>query len=177
MGTGLHLRFVTNNRHHRDTEFFREVVRPLEEHQNWTLTETTCIDTAVERAASGALGELFYTHQPTLARLHLRIPDLGTPNGVLHAVLDQPLDPQLPQTGDLGTFTAALSTAHQAIAEKHATAYVVPKTDPHLILTVKVPVDYNPTVFDTTIEAIGVTANAIEELHCDIKHPIKTYLA
>lgn len=167
---------MTDNGNQFHAEHFREVISPLEDHADWMRTEDATIETAVERATADALGELFYRHQPSTAQLHIRMPKQGTPQGLLHAILDQPLDPQLPQTGDPGTFTAMLSNAHRVIAEKHATAYITPKKDPHMVLTVAVPVDYDSAMFETTIEAIGLTADVVEQLHTDITHSITAYL-
>lgn len=159
----------------RGAEYYRELIRPLDTHPDWRRTEASpAVDDAVARAVNGGLGELFYQHNATSARLHVRIP-AQTTSGALDALLNQPLDPHMSERGPPDTFTARVSTAHYGIADTYRTAYTRPATDPSLIVTVAVPVEWKTAVWAETIRALSRTAAAVDELHTALEQLVRNF--
>lgn len=166
---------MSGGRDRRDSQRYRELVRSLDAHPDWVRTEgSPAVDDAVARAADGVLGELFYQHDATAAQLHVRLP-AQTTTGALDALLNQPLDPQISESGAPDTFTARMGKAHHRIADTYRTAYTIPAADPSLIVTVAVPDEWDAAVWQETIEALTVIAETVDELHAVVEQVVREF--
>ena len=155
-------------------ERLRVLISCFEEASAWERTDDSDpVADAIDRAVNGGIGELFYEHAGTSARLHLRM--LRQEEQMMNGILDQPLDPRISKQGDEDTFTGLLSATHAAIARRNGTAYVEPKTDPQMIATLSVPLDFQKTRVNEAVIALGRIATDINRLHEDIRNIVENH--
>lgn len=149
-------------------ERLRALISCFEDASAWERTDDSdSVTDAIERAADGGIGELFYEHVGTRARLHLRM--TKQEEQMMDAILDQPLDTHISKQGDEDTFTGLLSATHAAIAHRHASACVTVHRDPQLVATVTVPSDFQKKKVKEAVNALGRIAADIDRLHEDIR--------
>lgn len=155
-------------------ERLRALISCFEDASAWKRTDDSDpVAEAIDRAVDGEIGELFYEHVQTSARLHLRMS--AQEEEMLDVLFDQPLDARISKQGDEDTFTGLLSATHAAIVQRHATACVTAHRDPQLVATVAIPSDFQHENIKDTIAALERIATDIDRLHEDIRSVVENH--
>jgi len=155
-------------------ERLRALISCFEEASAWERTDDSDpVAEAISRAVDGGIGELFYEHVGTSARLHLRMS--GQEAQMMDGILDQPLDPCIDEKGDKDTFTGLLSATHAAIARRYGTEYVSPKSDPQMIAALSIPFDFQKENVGEAIDALEQIATDINQLHEELRTVVEEY--
>jgi hypothetical protein len=89
-------------------------------------------------------------------------------------ILSCSLDPHLPHS-DSG-FIGRVATAHNAIAQRYATPYLEPQTDPHVILLGTVPQSVGTLSIQTMAAGLSTAALETAWLHKQIQLPVEEFL-
>lgn len=129
---------------------------------------------ATQAADGGSVAELHLSHLYTDATMTVTMPDYlhGT---VARIIVDQPLDPQFPNADD--GFVGSLARSHERIADTYESEYLEPVSDPTVVLTAQIPVEYSEQKLYSMMTAISATVFRIQRLHEDVSSPISDVLS
>jgi len=166
---------MTGDWDNRGQRFFQELLEIVVTHPAWHWDESFSngVETVARQAAEpGQVGEIRFWHSETDGVLYIRMPDLGTPAYALLGLLEQPLDPDLSSTSDLGRY---LAEAHASIAGTGKGEYINPVEDPYTVLSIKVPFTYSEPLFRTGLSRAALISRFIKVLHSQVESPFNEF--
>lgn len=156
--------------------YYARLLTALTEDPDWFVTDAgDSIETAIEIAAEGGYGEaeLHLSHQYTDASLYVLCPDYWN-EAPVRLQLEQALDPRLPDSE--ADFIGDLLESQHDIATTYRSEYVTAETDPQIIASAVVPIEYDQRELQTSLDSFASIAYRIARLHADIRGPVENYL-